>query len=264
MFNQLCIDTERKVWKKRLRLESTGFQSIYIDQGTIGRGNNWAHGFFNNDNIEETMNIYRKLAESSFEYQGCMLLHSLAGGTGSGLGSRLVQEIRDDYPKGSILTASFAPFRSGETSVQNYNALLSLDVLQQCSDMIGYFSNDNLMRCVARTQSQSTLDKVKLSSLNQYAARCLGGFLIPVTEVHQENNKVEFSKQIRRFDPLDFIYNLTPAPAYKYCQFATSSVIDKNANRDTWEDVMSELLRNIPHNENRMYIVIELDVFLQN
>jgi hypothetical protein len=39
----------------------------------------------------------RRAAESADSYDGCLLLHSLSGGTGSGLGTRLVEELRERY-----------------------------------------------------------------------------------------------------------------------------------------------------------------------
>ena len=131
LFNQLAIDTERKVWDKRNKQESSIFDSIYLDHGTSGRGNNWAHGFYDDSLISNAMEVYRKVVESQYQYGGCMLIHSLAGGTGSGLGSRLIQEIRQEYGKDAIMTSSFAPFSSGETAVQSYNSLLTLNILQK-------------------------------------------------------------------------------------------------------------------------------------
>lgn len=82
-FKSLLLDTEQKVWKKRIRSDSN---SIHIDQGQSGRANNWAFGYYTN--VDDIMDAYRHVVESSFKYDGCMIIHSLAGGTGSGLGSR--------------------------------------------------------------------------------------------------------------------------------------------------------------------------------
>ena len=66
-----------------------------------GRGNNWALGFSkeyrekHRDIIEKSLHeqaieCLRKEAEKADYYLGTVLTHSLAGGTGSGLGSRLI------------------------------------------------------------------------------------------------------------------------------------------------------------------------------
>jgi hypothetical protein len=128
---QLAVDTERKVWSKRQKDGRDVIESVYLDYGSFGRGNNWANGYFDDSKLDQLMEEYRKLLESMNVYNGCLMLHSLAGGTGSGLGARVISEIRDWFPKEFITTASFAPFVTGETAVQSYNTLLSLEVLQR-------------------------------------------------------------------------------------------------------------------------------------
>lgn len=164
-FNQLIIDTELKAWKKRSNSkESVYFDSVYFDHGSIGRGNNWMHGFYGVDEkIDDILDSYRKMVEGCYRYNGVYLVHSLAGGTGSGLGSRLVQELRDEYSKGAIITSSIAPFISGETAVQNYNSLLTINVLQEHADLIGIFPNDDLLHCASRN---STMDHKKITNGN--------------------------------------------------------------------------------------------------
>jgi hypothetical protein len=72
----MCVDTERKVWKKRSKTHSK-FDSVYLDLGSSGRGNNWAHGYFEDGYLNDCMEVYRRVAESSFKYDGCMMIHRL-------------------------------------------------------------------------------------------------------------------------------------------------------------------------------------------
>lgn len=44
---------------------------------------------------------------------------------------RLLEDIRDFYPKNFILSCPVMPFESGETALQNYNALMSLTWMQR-------------------------------------------------------------------------------------------------------------------------------------
>lgn len=58
-----------------------------------GAGNNWAHGHYGygpsyRDALSEKL---RRAAEACDSLQGFMLLHSLGGGTGSGLGTYILQ-----------------------------------------------------------------------------------------------------------------------------------------------------------------------------
>eukprot|EP00041_Stephanoeca_diplocostata_P015184 m.288205 g.288205 ORF g.288205 m.288205 type:complete len:184 (-) comp19956_c0_seq8:1858-2409(-) len=47
-----------------------------------------------------------------------VIVHSLAGGTGSGLGARIIQELRAEFPARFILSVTVAPFTSGENPMQ--------------------------------------------------------------------------------------------------------------------------------------------------
>jgi hypothetical protein len=49
---------------------------------------------------------------------GLMLLQSLAGGTGSGVGTYLTEKLRDDYPHANLLNHTVWPYESGEVIVQ--------------------------------------------------------------------------------------------------------------------------------------------------
>lgn len=92
------------------------------------------------------------------------------------------------------MSASFAPFTSGETVVQNYNALHSLSILQQTADFIGYFPNDSLLSTVNRTMAGAShvqndkLDKIGMQELNAYAANCLAGIILPQTKVSRDGS----------------------------------------------------------------------------
>jgi cell division GTPase FtsZ len=84
-------------------------------------------------------------------FRGTILFHSLAGGTGSGLGSRLIECYRDYFGSSSFLmTASVWPAQSGETPLQQYNVCLSLASLQENADAVFLFQNDQIVRMLEK------------------------------------------------------------------------------------------------------------------
>lgn len=121
-----------------------------------GRGNNWALGYSNTYKeavealsstgdkalYERAMEALRKEVERSDFFLGMVMVHSLAGGTGSGLGSRLIEEYRDEYCKSYLMSASIWPNSSGETPLQHYNTCFSLSHLQKNSDAVLLFQNE--------------------------------------------------------------------------------------------------------------------------
>jgi tubulin gamma len=70
--------------------------------------------------------------------QGFMLLHSIAGGTGSGLGSYLLERMNDRYPKKLIQTYSVFPDSQGvgDVVVTPYNSILALRRLTENADSV--------------------------------------------------------------------------------------------------------------------------------
>ena len=82
-----------------------------------------------------------------------MLLHSIAGGTGSGLGSFLLERLNDRFPKKLIQTYSVFPDtqNAGDVVVQPYNSLLAMRRLTQNADSVVVLDNGALARIAADT-----------------------------------------------------------------------------------------------------------------
>ena len=99
--------------------------------GEGGSGNNWAFGYnkasFNLKNmVQEGL---RKTLEKIDYLGGLLMMQSLAGGTGSGLGAYLTQMLREEFPKQIMLNTVIVPYSSGEVLVQSYNYCLTMSTL---------------------------------------------------------------------------------------------------------------------------------------
>ncbi|GIQ91419.1 gamma tubulin, partial [Kipferlia bialata] len=93
------------------------------------------------------MEMIDREAEGCDSLEGFTLLHSIAGGTGSGLGSYLLERISDRYPKKLIQTYSVFPnvaTGSSDTVVQPYNSLLTLQRLTLNADSTVVLDNTQL------------------------------------------------------------------------------------------------------------------------
>lgn len=83
------------------------------------------------------MDMIDREADGSDSLEGFMLLHSIAGGTGSGLGSFMLERLNDRFPKKLIQTYSVFPnTQDGDIVVQPYNSLLSMRRLTQNADSV--------------------------------------------------------------------------------------------------------------------------------
>jgi len=95
-----------------------------------------------------------------------MLLHSIAGGTGSGLGSYLLERLNDRFPKKLITTYSVFPnSQSGDVVVQPYNSLLALKRLTNHADAVVVLDNAALARILTDRLHMQTPDMLQMNQL---------------------------------------------------------------------------------------------------
>ncbi|GME49896.1 tubulin gamma chain [Neofusicoccum parvum] len=129
-------------------------ENFYVHKEGTGAGNNWAAGYSMGESVhEEVMDMIDREADGSDSLEGFMLLHSIAGGTGSGLGSFLLERLNDRFPKKLIQTYSVFPDtqNAGDVVVQPYNSLLSMRRLTQNADSVVVLDNGALSRIAANT-----------------------------------------------------------------------------------------------------------------
>ena len=74
-------------------------------------GNNWAKGHYTEgaELIDSVLDVVRKEAESCDCLQGFQITHSLGGGTGSGLGTRVLTLLEDAFPEVYRFTTCASP-----------------------------------------------------------------------------------------------------------------------------------------------------------
>ncbi|RKP02594.1 hypothetical protein CXG81DRAFT_29467 [Caulochytrium protostelioides] len=124
-------------------------ENIFLSTHGGGAGNNWALGYSQGEQLhEEVIEMIDREADGSDSLEGFMLLHSIAGGTGSGLGSYMLEALNDRYPKKIIQTYSVFP-NNEETSdvvVQPYNSMLALKRLTLNADSVVVLDNAALNR----------------------------------------------------------------------------------------------------------------------
>ncbi|EFE29535.1 aryl-alcohol dehydrogenase Aad14, putative [Trichophyton benhamiae CBS 112371] len=113
-------------------------ENFFIGKDGSGAGNNWAAGYATGDTVqEEIFDMIDREADGSDSLEGFMLLHSIAGGTGSGLGSYILERMNDRFPKKLIQTYSVFPdTQAADVVVNPYNSLLTMRRLTQNADSV--------------------------------------------------------------------------------------------------------------------------------
>ena len=127
--------------------------------GQSGAGNNWAKGHYTEgaEIVDSVLDVLRKEAEGCDCVQGFQLLHSLGGGTGSGLGTLIITKIREEYPDRIMSTYSVVPSpKVSDTVVEPYNATLSVHQLVENTDESFCFDNEALYDICFRTLKLTT------------------------------------------------------------------------------------------------------------
>lgn len=124
-------------------------ENIYLSKEGGGAGNNWACGYGQGERLEEEIfDIIEREAEGSDSLEGFVLCHSIAGGTGSGMGSYMLEKLTDRFPNKLIQTYSVFPNQDeiSDVVVQPYNSLLTLKRLAQNADCVVVLDNTALNR----------------------------------------------------------------------------------------------------------------------
>jgi len=151
-----------------------------------------------------------KEAERADFFLGTVMFHSLAGGTGSGLGSRLLEAYRDTFDKSYLLTASIWPNSIGETPLQHYNTCFSQAHLQKNADAVLLFQNDQLLKVLHKLVAIKKEETITMTNLNEAIISVLRQVLIP-----SHTEKFDFSD----------IMAMACVPVYKMLEAHTNPLI---------------------------------------
>ncbi|KAL6763988.1 epsilon tubulin [Haematococcus lacustris] len=112
-----------------------------------GAGNNWAHGnhCYGPQYHDLLLDKIQHTVESCDSLQSFLLLHSLGGGTGSGVGTYILELLADHYPDVFRFTASVFPSEDDHVVTSPYNALLAASKLVEHADCVLPLENQALI-----------------------------------------------------------------------------------------------------------------------
>merc|ERR1712154_201253 len=192
------------------------FDSNFLLSGKEDAANNFARGHYTVG--KEMMNIIndriRKLVDNSDNVQGFLINHSVGGGTGSGLGSLILERIAVDYRKKSKIGFEIYPSPTiSNCVVAPYNALLATHWLLDHTEVSVVLDNEAIYGIC---QKQLDIDRPTYANLNMVIAKVISSMTA----------SLRFDGELN-VDLGELQTNLVPFPRLHFMTTALAPVVSK-------------------------------------
>ena len=171
----VLVDMEEGVLDSLMNRHSRGLGDLFDERQTVhsvsGSGNNWAHGHchYGREYGASILEAVRRQTEHCESLQAFLFMHSLGGGTGSGLGTYILGELQDAYPDIYRFVTAVFPSDQDDVVTSPYNSILSLAQLVEHADAVMPIHNQALMDICAK------INKPKPGSKEAAAAAAAAG-----------------------------------------------------------------------------------------
>ncbi|KAF0696750.1 Aste57867_12509 [Aphanomyces stellatus] len=150
------------------------FDSSQFLTDVSGSGNNWAHGhcMYGPQYKEQLLDKLHQATELCDSLQSFFVMHSMGGGTGSGLGTYILGLLEDHYPEAFRFTTAIFPSADDDVITSPYNSMLALHKLTDHADCVLPIENEALFEMVEKMQGKKE-DKSAFDAMNSIVARTL-------------------------------------------------------------------------------------------
>lgn len=139
------------------------FDETQFVMDVYGSGNNFAHGnkAYGPQYREKFEEGLRKNAEQCDSLQTFFVLHSLGGGTGSGVGTYVLEVLEDCYPDVYRFTTSIYPSEDNDVITSPYNSILATNELIEHAHCVLPVDNQSLAAFTKLEYEQMQKQKAK-------------------------------------------------------------------------------------------------------
>ena len=129
----------------------------------------WSLNSVGKEIVDLCLDRIRKLADNCTGLQGFLVFNAVGGGTGSGLGSLLLERLSVDYGKKSKLGFTVYPSPQVSTSVvEPYNSVLSTHSLLEHTDVAVLLDNEAIYDICRRSLD---IDRPTYTNLNRLVSQ---------------------------------------------------------------------------------------------
>ena len=149
------------------------FHPEQLISGKEDAANNFARGHYTigKEIVDVALDRIRKLADNCTGLQGFLVFNAVGGGTGSGLGSLLLERLSVDYGKKSKLGFTVYPSPQVSTAVvEPYNSVLSTHSLLEHTDVAVMLDNEAVYDICRRSLD---IERPTYTNLNRLIAQVI-------------------------------------------------------------------------------------------
>mmetsp|Transcript_31380 Transcript_31380/g.55184 ORF Transcript_31380/g.55184 Transcript_31380/m.55184 type:complete len:483 (+) Transcript_31380:66-1514(+) len=204
------------------------FDEHQLIRDVSGSGNNWAHGHcvYGAQYSDAIMEAVRRASEACDSLQSFFLMHSLGGGTGSGLGTYILSRLADEYPDVYRFTTAVFPSADDDVVTSPYNSILSLDQLISHADCVLPIENQALIDICSRIRSSEERKNRKGSTSLRSSSHKVESSLL-------SSKRKSTGERYRAFDDMNTI------GAHLLCNLTCSMRFEGHLNVDLNEITMN-------------------------
>mmetsp|Transcript_25989 Transcript_25989/g.41160 ORF Transcript_25989/g.41160 Transcript_25989/m.41160 type:complete len:454 (-) Transcript_25989:105-1466(-) len=192
------------------------FHPEQLIAGKEDAANNYARGHYTigKEIVDLALDRVRRLADACTGLQGFLVFNSVGGGTGSGLGSLLLERLSVDYGKKSKLGFNVYPSPQVSTAVvEPYNCVLSTHSLLEHTDVAVILDNEAIYDICRRSLDVS---RPSYTNLNRLIAQVISSLTA----------SLRFDGALN-VDINEFQTNLVPYPRIHFMLCSYAPIISK-------------------------------------
>ena len=207
----IMVDLEPSVLQEVKATSGSLFNPANIIHRTEGAGGNFAVGYVGEGRelLGDVLARLESEVNKCDNVGGILVLHSLGGGTGSGLGCLIIETIKQKYPEIPIFSAAILPSPQVSSVVtEPYNTVFSLDILKRSADACIVFDNEALLRLA---HDKWNIEEPSLDDLNALITEVLTGITASMRFTGFLSVEISMREMITNLVPLPGLHFLTPS-----------------------------------------------------
>ncbi|KAA8495544.1 Tubulin alpha-2 chain [Porphyridium purpureum] len=178
--------------------------------------NNYARGHYTvgKEIVDKTLDRIRRVVDNCDGLQGFLIFNSVGGGTGSGLGSLLLERLSVEYGKKSKLAFTVYPSPQVSTAVvEPYNSVLSTHALLEHTDVAVMLDNEAIYDICKNSLG---IQRPSYSNLNRLIAQVISSI----------TTSLRFDGALN-VDINEFQTNLVPYPRIHFMLSSYAPIVSK-------------------------------------